>query len=66
MIYMHLVAGNIECPGMFHCPNSHCIPYRKLCDGFVDCPGGQDEENCGLDYICPGKIWLKVIMKVLL
>lgn len=24
--------STIDCPGMFHCPNSYCIPYRKMCD----------------------------------
>lgn len=24
-----------------------CIHYEKLCDGRRDCPGGEDEQNCG-------------------
>ena len=39
---------------MFHCPGSYCVPYRKLCDGKKDCPGGHDEVDCGT-YSCPGK-----------
>ena len=42
-----------ECPGMVKCPNSYCIPHRKLCDGVWDCIGGFDENNCN-NYTCPG------------
>ena len=42
-----------ECPGMFKCPNSYCIPHRKLCDGVQDCIGGFDERNCK-NYTCLG------------
>ena len=42
-----------ECPGMVKCPNSYCIPHRKLCDGVWDCSGGFDEKNCK-NYTCPG------------
>ena len=42
-----------ECPGMVKCPNSYCIPHRKLCDGVWDCIGGFDEKNCKT-YTCPG------------
>ena len=28
----------------FNCKNSHkCIHYSKICDGTIDCPGGNDE-----------------------
>ena len=42
-----------ECPGMVKCPNSYCIPHRKVCDGVWDCIGGFDEKNCK-NYTCPG------------
>ena len=42
-----------ECPGMVKCPNSYCIPHRKMCDGVWDCIGGFDENNCN-NYTCPG------------
>ena len=42
-----------ECPGMVKCPNSYCIPHRKMCDGVWDCIGGFDESNCN-NYTCPG------------
>ncbi|KAK2192054.1 hypothetical protein NP493_40g08029 [Ridgeia piscesae] len=46
--------GGAECgAGMYHCPLSFCIPHRKICDGIVDCPGGEDELDCH-NYTCPG------------
>ena len=48
---------NIECPpaedGMerFACPTPdllgryRCIDDHVLCDGFIDCPGGEDEDG---------------------
>ncbi len=38
--------SNHECPGMFKCPLSYCVPYHYLCDGSLDCPHGEDENNC--------------------
>jgi hypothetical protein len=36
------------CPkGQFKCNNGTCIMKEWLCDGDVDCPLGEDEENCG-------------------
>ena len=43
----------IECRQHFKCMMSYCIPTRKLCDGVIDCPVGEDEANCN-EYICPG------------
>ena len=42
-----------ECPNMFKCLNSYCIPYNKVCDGVRDCNQGTDEMNCN-NYSCPG------------
>lgn len=50
-----LVIADVECPGMFHCPGSYCVPYRKLCDGVRDCPQGHDEVDCQ-QYTCPGEL----------
>ena len=36
----------IECTNTFKCPNSYCIPLRKVCDDREDCNGGEDEINC--------------------
>ena len=43
----------IKCTNMFKCPESYCIPLRKVCDGIYDCYGGKDENNCHKN-ICPG------------
>ncbi|XP_060576074.1 uncharacterized protein LOC132733448 [Ruditapes philippinarum] len=28
------------------CPGSYCIEQRFLCDGHIECPGGEDEQDC--------------------
>ena len=43
----------IECRQHFKCMMSYCIPTRKVCDGIIDCPVGEDEASCE-GYICPG------------
>ena len=43
----------VECRQHFKCIMSYCIPTRKICDGIIDCPVGEDEANCE-EYICPG------------
>ncbi len=47
-----------ECPGMFKCYHSYCIPYRYVCDHQNDCPSGEDEANCQY-LICPGLLKCK-------
>ncbi|XP_078576616.1 uncharacterized protein LOC144862181 isoform X4 [Branchiostoma floridae x Branchiostoma japonicum] len=42
-----------QCPGMFKCERSYCIPLRMVCDGSRDCPGGEDEFSCE-SFSCPG------------
>ena len=42
-----------QCPDMFKCPDSYCIPYHRVCDGTKDCEGGVDESNCS-KLACPG------------
>ena len=53
----HLGTGSlcqyVECPQQYKCSRSYCIPSRKVCDGVIDCPTGDDETSC-VDYKCPG------------
>ena len=42
-----------ECPRMFKCRRSFCIPFHMLCDGVVDCPNSEDETKCA-QLSCPG------------
>jgi hypothetical protein len=41
-----------NCPG-FTCVwgIQKCLPKHKLCDGFVDCLGGEDEASCSNDWL---------------
>ena len=43
----------IECRKHYQCLESYCIPTRKVCDGVIDCPVGDDEAGCEV-YRCPG------------
>ena len=36
-----------QCPAMFKCANSYCIPLHMICDGINDCPDSEDESFCG-------------------
>ena len=31
------------CLREFKCPESYCVPFRTICDGFHDCPHGEDQ-----------------------
>ncbi len=42
-----------ECPNMFKCRLSYCIPFHYVCNGRLDCPHGEDE-NCRPSLECPG------------
>ena len=44
-----------HCGTLFKCPNSYCLPLKRVCDSHIDCPDGADEENCDNLY-CPGKV----------
>ena len=42
-----------ECPSMFKCYRSYCIPIYMICDGINDCPLSEDESECA-EKSCPG------------
>ena len=35
----------------FQCNDGPCIDISKYCNFMLDCPSGDDEENCGIYYI---------------
>ncbi len=37
----------------FKCPGFYCLPWRFVCNGQWDCPGGTDETHCNRTA-CPG------------
>ena len=43
-----------ECPTMYKCPGTYCIPTRMLCDQSPDCPNKEDEQDCHDKLVCPG------------
>ena len=47
-----------QCPGMFKCQDSYCIPSNMVCDGVPDCPYRQDEKHCK-DVVCVGGLVCK-------
>ena len=43
----HLLScQTFECPSLFKCPESYCIPLFAVCNGDADCPNGEDEVGC--------------------
>ena len=50
----HLKACELhQCPHMFKCLTSYCIPTYLLCDGVQNCPNGEDEQSCER-FACAG------------
>ena len=35
-----------KCLDTFKCSLSYCLPWKYICDGYWDCPGGYDEMEC--------------------
>ena len=44
--------SNHECPSMYKCRDSYCVPYHYVCNSRLDCPHGEDENNCS-QLNCP-------------
>ncbi len=42
-----------DCPSRYKCITSYCIPFHYICNGRLDCPGGEDEDNCA-ELKCQG------------
>ncbi len=43
----HLLScQTFDCPTLFKCPESYCIPLFTVCNGHADCPNGEDEAGC--------------------
>ena len=45
----------------FKCPGFYCIPWRFVCNGLWECPGGTEERqclitNCPGQYLCVGSV----------
>merc|ERR1719481_1418705 len=32
--------------GFFSCGDGTCVPVMERCDGTINCPNGEDEQNC--------------------
>ena len=41
-----------QCPTMFRCPDSYCVPLHVVCDMVDDCPNGDDEHRLDCKYKC--------------
>ena len=39
----------------FKCPGYYCIPWRLVCNGLWDCPGGAEEKFMCNRPTCPGQ-----------
>ena len=50
------ICKQVVCTQKYKCLISYCIPLRKVCNGVIDCPNGDDEMSCD-DITCPGQVW---------
>lgn len=46
------------CKNTYKCIKGYCIPYRRVCDGLIDCIHGDDEIGCD-NYTCVGMLRCK-------
>ena len=47
LIILHNVSCIMaECSRHYKCHLSYCVPLFLVCNGQIDCPMGDDEENC--------------------
>ena len=44
------ITSQVECSGSFKCQYSYCIPTFRVCDGTLDCPYADDEEDCPITF----------------
>ncbi len=50
----------LDCDGFnctsdyYKCPEEYCIPWRFVCNGVWECPGGMEEKQCH-HHGCPAK-----------
>ena len=42
--------SDVQCSGTFKCYQSYCITVHLVCDGTLDCPYGDDESECPIEY----------------
>ncbi len=42
-----------QCSASFKCPDSYCIPFKRVCDGTSDCQDAEDELSCE-HHACQG------------
>ena len=52
-IFLSLVCKYVWCPGMFKCLHTYCLPMSLVCNGYQECPDGEDELFCS-NLVCPG------------
>ena len=45
--------AEINCTNRYKCPDSYCIPFHHICDGYSNCIHGEDEERSS-EYVCKG------------